>query len=253
VSGAPSRVFLRADWRHLALLNYRVDPALLAPHVPRGTELDVWAGGIYVSVVGFLFQDTRVLGVPVPFHREFTEVNLRFYVRRTVGDEIRRGVTFIRELVSSPLIVSAASAFYNEPYLRADVTNDVRVDGATYGWRLGPRTGALRVQPKTTAQVAAPDSEEEFMTMRHWGYTRQRDGSTFEYRVEHPRWMVQRCDGSLTGDRAAVFGNDFANALLDLPHSAMFADGSPVTLSFPNRIGLRGPHSLRVPYGPSGL
>ncbi|HEX4684758.1 MAG TPA: DUF2071 domain-containing protein [Gemmatimonadaceae bacterium] len=236
MSETASRVFLRADWRRLALLNYRVDPALLRPHVPRGTELDEWAGGVYVSVVGFLFQRTRVLGIPVPFHGEFTEVNLRFYVRRTVGTEIRRGVTFIRELVSSPLIVTAASALYNEPYLRADVTNELRTDGATYGWRVGGRAGALKVRPKTTAQVVA-DSEEEFMTMRHWGYTRQRDGSTLEYGVEHPRWMVQRCDGILTGDRATAFGNDFANVLLDHPHTAMVADGSAVTLSFPRRVG----------------
>jgi uncharacterized protein YqjF (DUF2071 family) len=236
MSQPTSRVFLRAEWRHLALLNYRVDPGLLAPHVPRGTELDVLAGGVCLSVVGFVFRRTRVLGVPVPFHGDFTEVNLRFYVRRSVGDEIRHGVTFIRELVSSPLLVSAARAFYNEPYLRAEVTRDLRVDGATYGWRLGAQRGTLNVQPNTTAQVAAPGSEEEFMTLRHWGYTRQPDGSTFEYRVQHPPWMVQRCDASLSGDRAAVFGNDFANALPDRPHTAMFADGSAVTLSLPNRI-----------------
>src|SRR5579884_3855531 len=105
--GSTSRVFLTAEWRHLALLNYKVDASLLAPHLPTGTELDEWQGAPYVSLVGFLFRRTRVLRVPVPFHGEFTEVNLRFYVKRTVGAEVRRGVTFVRELVSSPLIVAA--------------------------------------------------------------------------------------------------------------------------------------------------
>ncbi len=74
--------FLTAEWRHLAMLSYEIDPELLQPLVPRGTDLDTWQGRTYVSVVGFLFLRTRVLGIPVPFHRNFEEVNLRFYVRR---------------------------------------------------------------------------------------------------------------------------------------------------------------------------
>jgi uncharacterized protein YqjF (DUF2071 family) len=178
-----------------------------------------------------------VLHVPVPLHHEFIEVNLRFYVTRTVGDEVRHGVTFIRELVSSPLIVSAARLSYNEPYLRAAMNGSVRPDGASYGWRVDGRDGSLRVQPSTTAQVASPGSEEEFMTARHWGYTRQRDGSTIEYRVEHPPWMVQRCtDAELSGDRAGPFGNAFAAVLVDRPHTALLADGSAISISFPTRV-----------------
>jgi hypothetical protein len=233
-----NRVFLRAEWRHVALLNYQVDGRLLEPYLPKGTELDEWNGSTYVSLVGFLFQGPRVLKLPVPFHAEFTEVNLRFYVKRTVGGEVRHGVTFIRELVSSPLVVTAARAFYNEPYVRAQMSALVREDSTAYGWRLGARRGAIRVQPTTTARIAVPGSEEEFMTTRHWGYTRQRDGSTFEYRVEHAPWMVQRCsEAEASGDRASVFGNTFANVLLDRPHTAMLAAGSAITLSFPNRIG----------------
>ncbi|HXT15685.1 MAG TPA: DUF2071 domain-containing protein [Gemmatimonadaceae bacterium] len=231
------RVFLTAEWRHLALLNYRVDPLVLEPYVPRGTELDLWEGGAYVSVVGFLFQRMRALGVPIPLHAEFTEVNLRFYVRREVAGETRHGVTFIRELVSSPLIAGAAKMLYNEPYARAEMSSDVRADGATYGWRYRARDGVLRVRPSTTAQIARAGSDEEFMTTRHWGYTAQRDGSTIEYHVGHAPWMVQRCaDAELSGDRAMVFGNVFANVLFDRPHNAMFANGSAVTLSFPTRI-----------------
>ncbi len=65
--------FLTAQWRWLAMANYVIDPAVLQPFVPRGTELDTWQGRHYVSLVGFLFLDTRVLGVPIPFHRNFEE------------------------------------------------------------------------------------------------------------------------------------------------------------------------------------
>src|SRR5687768_2327991 len=87
---AAGPVFLSARWQALAMLNWEIDPAVLEPLVPQGTELDFHDGKTYVSMVGFLFLDTRVLGWPVPLHRNFEEVNLRFYLRRVAGDEIRR-------------------------------------------------------------------------------------------------------------------------------------------------------------------
>jgi uncharacterized protein YqjF (DUF2071 family) len=74
--------FLTARWIHLTMANYEVDRSLLQGLVPKGTELDLWSGRCFVSVVGFQFLDTRVLGFSVPFHRDFEEVNLRFYGRR---------------------------------------------------------------------------------------------------------------------------------------------------------------------------
>src|SRR5471032_1969443 len=110
-------VFLTAEWRHLAMLNYEVDSKLLAPFVPHGTELDYWNGKTFVSVVGFLFQRTHVLGIPIPFHRNFEEVNLRFYVRRKADDGGRRAVVFIKELVPRSAIAFVARKFYNENYI----------------------------------------------------------------------------------------------------------------------------------------
>src|SRR6476469_9717658 len=107
--------FLTASWEHLVLLNYRCPSELLGPFVPAGTELDRWQGETLVSLVGFLSSDTRLLGVPVPFHRTFEEVNLRFYVRRAIPEH-RRAVVFIRELVPRRAVAAVARALYNEPY-----------------------------------------------------------------------------------------------------------------------------------------
>ena len=93
------RRFLTAEWRHLAMLNYEVAPEVLAPYVPRGTQLDFFQGRTYVSLVGFLFRKTKVLGLPILFHRNFEELNLRCYVVREEQGESRRGVVFIKELV----------------------------------------------------------------------------------------------------------------------------------------------------------
>ena len=57
----------------------------------------------YVSLVGFRFLNTRVLGVSIPFHRDFDEVNLRFYVRRNIGSEVRReSSSFVRSFPGAP-------------------------------------------------------------------------------------------------------------------------------------------------------
>src|SRR5687767_12896078 len=110
------RKFLTARWEDLIVANYEVDPALLATRVPVGTEIDLHEGKCFVSLVGFMFRDTRVLGLPVPFHINFEEVNLRFYVKRQVGDELRRAVCFVKEIVPRIAISTVARALYGEPY-----------------------------------------------------------------------------------------------------------------------------------------
>src|SRR5687767_14420287 len=113
---SPVRPFLSAEWRYLAMANFRIEPAVLEPFVPRGTRLDMFHGEAYVSLVGFLFRDTRVLGFSFPRHRDFEELNLRFYVVRDVEGESRRGVVFIKELAPRWAVCTIARALYNENY-----------------------------------------------------------------------------------------------------------------------------------------
>lgn len=239
------RTFLTAEWRWLAMLNYRVEPELLRPYVPAGTELDCWNGATYLSVVGFLFRDTRVLGVPVPMHRHFEEVNLRLYVRRTPGDEVRRAVTFIRELVPRRAIATAARLSYNEPYTALPMrhrlgASDARTGAPTiveYAWRYRGSWCLLSVEPSGAAQPLEAGSEEEFIAEHYWGYTRQRDGGTVEYRVEHPPWRVWRVrNARLEGDVVQLYGEELASVISGTPTSAFLADGSAVSLSLPARI-----------------
>ena len=241
VASAP--VFLSAEWVSLVLLNYVVPPALLAPYLPTGTELDLWHGHAYVSVVGFMFANTRVLGIPIPFHRTFEEVNLRFYVKRSVGGEDRRAVTFIRELVPRAAIAITARLTYNEPYRHLPMSHRLEPTAAeprraAYRWTETGRSCGVVAEGIGPPSTPAPGSEEAFMTQRHWGYTPQRDGSTVEYHVAHPVWNVSRVDvGRIDGDASGVFGAAFAAILAKPPASALFADGSAVTVHKPVRLG----------------
>jgi uncharacterized protein YqjF (DUF2071 family) len=226
-----SRPFLTAEWRHLAMLNYEVDPGVLLPLMPTGTELDTWQDRTYVSVVGFLFLRTRVLGLPVPFHVNFEEVNLRFYVRREGADGLRRGVVFVKEIVPRWAIAAIARWVYGERYVALPMDHDLKPDALGYGWRRNGRREGLVARSIGASRELTEGSEEEFITEHYWGYTAQRDGGTVEYAVEHPRWSVRDAgEAHLDADVAALYGPSFEPFLRGEPRSAFVADGSPIVV-----------------------
>ncbi len=231
------RRFLTAAWRNLVMLNYPIEPSVLQPLVPKGTELDPWNGRHYVSVVGFLFLHTRVLGLPIPFHRNFEEVNLRFYVRRKAADGWRRGVVFIKEVVPRHAIAFIARRFYNENYeawpMRSEVQlpDEARGGRVEYRWGPGDRMHSIAAEFEGTPVLTTPGSEEEFITEHFWGYVPQRDGSTLEYRVEHPPWRVWRATRAwLECEACGFYGPQYGEALAATPTSAFVAEGSPVAV-----------------------
>lgn len=216
------------------MLNFPIDPELLRPHVAAGTELDFYNGETYVSVVGFLFYHTVVLGLPIPRHRNFEEVNLRFYVRKRSGDTWRRGVIFIRELVPKIAIAVTARVFYGEPYLALPMRSEVEdKDGlvrAKYEWRRGKKWEGLAMTARGAARVSAAGSHEEFITEHYWGYT-ARGAGTSEYRIEHPRWKFWPADSfEFSADVATLYGDKFVQPLSAVPRSAFIADGSFVSV-----------------------
>lgn len=238
------RAFLTAEWRHLVMLNYEVAPEVLYPLVPTGTTLDLHEDRALISVVGFRFLRTRMLGMAIPFHCNFDEVNLRFYVRRDLPNgEIRRGVTFVRELVPRAAISFIARLAYNEPYrtvrMRSSTpaTNVESPERIMYAWRTGARWQHLAATAVGIPSVPSPSSEAAFITEHYWGYTPQQDGSTLEYEVEHSPWRVWMATASeLTADIVDLYGSTFEPGLLRPPVSAFVADGSAVVVYRPHRI-----------------
>ena len=237
------RRFLTAEWRNLVMLNYEIDAGILAGHVPAGCELDSWGGRTFVSVVGFQFFHTRVLGVPIPFHRHFEEVNLRFYVRRKAEGTWRRGVVFVKELVPRWAIASVARHIYGENYVALPMRHSARSPTepnsttVTYQWyRFGTWEG-LSARFSGSPTLPPDDAEEAFITEHYWGYSRQRDHSTVEYRVEHPRWHVWRANtSSLECDVSSLYGSEFSETLSVAPRTAFVADGSPVVVRNGRRL-----------------
>ena len=233
------RPFLTAVWRHLLFANYEADPALVQRHVPRGTELDLLDGRALVSIVGFRFLETRLLGIPVPWHRDFDEVNLRAYVRRRVDGRWKRGVVFVRELVPRPAIAWTARLAYNEPYravrMRHRIDMDAKSGGTLrYEWRQAGAWQSVSAAVQGRATPIDPDGPTGFITEHYLGYTAQRSGRTVEYQVAHRRWKVwEGADVQLSCDVPAVYGSEWCDALQGVPWSAFVCDGAPVAISFP--------------------
>jgi uncharacterized protein len=227
------------------MVNFRIDPVVLRPYVPAGTELDTWHGDTLVSVVGFRFLDTRLFGVPIPFHEDFDEINLRFYVRRDQAGQTRRGVTFVKEIVPKRAIAAVARLAYNEPYIACPTRSVVPaapdvVNAGTvgYAWYREGRWNALQLRSIGPPAPLERGSEAEFITEHYRGYTRQRNGRTIEYEVSHPSWRVwQTADAELECDAAPLYGAPFAEALSAPPCSAFLAEGSEVAVSRPVTIG----------------
>ncbi len=227
--------FLTAAWRDLLLLNWRVDPALLAPSVPAGTELDQWDGAHWVSLVGFRFLDLAVKGMPALGHRDFPEINLRFYVRREVNGEVRRGVVFLRELTPRRIVEWVARAVYNEPYQTLPMRSVVSNTQTQYELQQAGQWQGITA--RATDNWRAPNPMEEFFIEHYWGYNRQTDGGTIEYEVTHPKWKTRAADLSrFDVDVERIYGSEWAKVLGRAPDSVVLADGSEVAVFSGGRI-----------------
>jgi uncharacterized protein YqjF (DUF2071 family) len=225
--------FLTAEWRKLILVNYLIDPDKLLPYLPYKTELDLWNDQCYVSLVGFRFVNTRLKGMPVPFHRDFEEINLRFYVRYKDGHTWKRGVTFIKEIVPKPALTFVANSMYNEKYVTLPTRHswDIQHDAlkVSYGWKHQGTWDSIEVSANPVAVDIDAGSEEEFITEHYWGYTPINSLSSSEYQVEHPRWRYYDVsEASLQCDVGGLYGSQFQASMSCTPVSAFLAEGSAI-------------------------
>lgn len=223
--------FLTARWQDLIMANYEVDPSLLASRIPAGTELDLFEGKCFVSLVGFMFLDTRVLGVPIPFHVNFEEVNLRFYIKRTVEKETRRAVCFIKEIVPRRAIATVARVMYGEPYEAWAMSHRRDEKLVAYDWAHGGLTNRISVERAASLGIPDEDSHGSFIIEHYWGYTDRGRGRVDEYRVEHPKWeLFDVANPTVDVDFGMTYGKEFGSLTRAEPYSILLAKGSEVSV-----------------------
>lgn len=213
------------------MVNYEVDPQVLATRVPRGTELDLNEGRCFVSLVGFMFLDTRVMGVPIPFHINFEEVNLRYYVKRVLPDETRRAVCFIKEIVPRFAIATVARLMYDEPYETWSMAHTRTEEEIAYTWEKGGCRNSLNAMIGESLGVPDENSHGEFIIEHYWGYTQRSETRVDEYKVEHPKWELFSVDDvKIDVDFGRTYGEKFAFLAGQTPYSVLLAKGSEVAV-----------------------
>jgi uncharacterized protein YqjF (DUF2071 family) len=227
--------FLRAEWNNLIMANYAVPEELLAPYVPYKTELDIYYGKTFVSLVGFMFLNTRIRGFSVPYHINFEEVNLRFYVRHNDNSKWKRGTVFIKEIVPKPAISFIANNLYRERHetmkmKHFHVEKDDIIE-TCYEWQYKNKWNRLAASCHKKSQPMRKDSEEEFIAEHYWGYTKYKENKTYEYEIMHPRWEIFKVsDYTINCDFKDIYGDQFAFLGETKPSSVFMAKGSEVRI-----------------------
>jgi len=232
--------FLTARWDNLIMANYALPSEVLKPYLPAGVELDLFDGEAFVSLVGFMFKNTRLFGVPIPFMGSFEEINLRFYVKRTKDGETRRGVVFVNETVPYKPVAWLANKLYKEHYTAVPTRHSISEQESDkhiqYEWKVNGRWNQINVIAATQSEEMLPGSHEEFIFEHYYGYTRISPNHTQEYEVQHPRWRVHSVNNfHIQCDFKAMYGSDFAFLNNDMPSSVILAQGSAVSVRWKRR------------------
>ena len=227
--------FLTAEWNNLVMINYTVNPKLLEKYVPIGTELDFFEGKCFISSIGFMFENVKLLGLKIPFHTNFEEVNLRFYVKRFENGIWKRGAVFIKEIVPKFAITMVANTLYREKYVTLPMKNYYKElnDEITLGyhWKFKGIWNKLEATTELKNSAMVPGSKEEFIAEHYWGYSKYNALTTFEYAVQHPSWFVHKVKSfNIECNFEKLYGSEFAFLDNAKPDTVFMAQGSPIAI-----------------------
>lgn len=228
--------FLRANWENLIMANYEIEPSALAPYLPKGVELDYYNNKTYVSLVGFMFKNTRLFGIPIPFFGSFEEINLRFYVKKVENRKIKKGVVFINETVPFKIVALLANKLYKEHYISIPTRNSIDITEykkIKYEWKVNDKWNSIAVQSDTKKNKIEQSTIEEFIFERYFGFTKLSDNSTQEYQIHHPKWMTHGIlNTHIDCDFRSMYGDTFAGLENQTPDSIILAEGSQVSVNW---------------------
>lgn len=235
-------LFLKASWQQIIMANYEVPLNVLLPYLPKGVELDRYYDKVYVSLVGFMFKNTKLFNLPIPLLGTFEEINLRFYVVRKQGNTLKRGVVFINETVPYKAVAWLANKLYHENYTAVPTKHQWLIANnkktITYNWETNNQWQSINVNALNEPKPMLVGSFEEFIFEHYYGYAKVDDETTEEYEVMHPKWETQTVlDYQIKCDFEKMYGSDFLFLNSATPHSVFITDGSAVAIKWKrNRI-----------------
>jgi len=229
--------FLKAQWQNIVMANYAVPSEMLKKYLPKGVELDLHDNKAYVSLVGFMFKNTQIFKIPIPYLGTFEEVNLRFYVKQTINNEIHRGVVFISETVPYKAVAWLANKLYKEHYTAVKTKHlwniNAKTKNISYQWLVNKKWHTISVEVQNQALDIPKNSFEEFIFEHYYGFTKLSETETEKYRINHPRWKINTIlEYNIDCDFAANYGHDFLFLNEVAPASVFMAEGSAIEVKW---------------------
>lgn len=229
--------FLNARWENLVMANYSVDPDILLPYLPNGVELDFHENKTYVSLVGFMFRNTKIFKIPIPYLGTFEEINLRFYVKRTDKNEVKRGVVFINETIPYKPVAWVANRLYKEHYISIPTRHNWNINNTRkqikYEWKVNNIWNSIYINALAEGLAMIPGSTEEFIFEHYYGYTKINNNVSQEYKINHPGWKINEVlDHEINCDFKKMYGADFEFLNKLNPDSVILAEGSAVSVKW---------------------
>ena len=229
--------FLNAQWENLVMANFAVDQDILLPYLPKGVELDFYENKTYVSLVGFMFRNTKIFNIPIPYLGTFEEINLRFYVKRSDKNEVKRGVVFINETIPYKTVAWVANRLYKEHYISIPTRHHWNINNTNkqieYEWKVNKSWNSIQINALSENQPMPTGSIEEFIFEHYYGYTKINNALSQEYKINHPRWKINEVlDYEIKCDFEKMYGVNFEFLNNVTPDSVILAEGSPVSVKW---------------------
>lgn len=226
---------LRAEWNNIIMANYVVPEELLLPLIPYKTRLDLFEGESYVTLAAFMFLNTEMLGFNIPFHSNFEEVALRFYVRSNNPLSEQRGVVFIKEIVPKYAISLLANTFFGQKYTTLKMKSFHRDAGDTmetgYEWKYQNKWNKIMAKTGKRSTPIQQNNFNEFIADHYFGYRKYGETKTYQYEVEHKLWDTFNVHNySVECDFGSLFGNEFSILNEIKPKSVFMLKGSEIRI-----------------------
>lgn len=230
-------LFLKADWENIIMVNYEIDPKLLQDYLPSGVEIDLFENKCYISLVGFMFKNTKIFNVPIPKLGTFEEINLRFYVKRKEGSKVKRGVVFINETIPYRLVAWVANKLYHEHYSVVPTKHEEKKDDISnsikFEWQNDLKWNSIEVSYSNELNQLKTNSLEEFIYEHYYGYTKVSNNTTEEYKLQHPSWLTYKVlNYQIDCDFQKMYGDDLKLLNSTNPTAVFIAKGSKVGINW---------------------
>lgn len=229
--------FLTANWQNIIMANYEVPPEVLMKYLPKGIELDLFENKAFVSLVGFMFSNTRIFKIPIPKLGTFEEINLRFYVKQKIGNKTYKGVVFINESIPYKLVAWIANKLYKEHYVTMPTKHQWELNESnkkiSYQWLKNKKWNSMQVHATNQAQNMIPGSFEHFIFEHYLGFTKVNESITEKYAIFHPSWLINEVTNStISCNFEDNYGNDFAFLNEQKPSAVFLTEGSDISIAW---------------------